>query len=99
MHRCAAQCCDNETYSIQKIHNCVENCNSSLNKAQQYVQGEFERVQVIKFTYLIERIDDIREIFDDLRDFIAHKFAIALYNLLYVIWITYSKLYNMDLEI
>lgn len=49
MHKCAAQCCDNETYSIQKIHRCVENCSSSLNKAQQYVQGEFERVQVIKF--------------------------------------------------
>lgn len=50
MHKCAAQCCENETYSIQKVHNCVENCSSSLNKAQQYVQGEFERVQVIKFS-------------------------------------------------
>ncbi|XP_011861936.1 PREDICTED: protein FAM136A-like isoform X2 [Vollenhovia emeryi] len=47
MHKCAAQCCENETYSIQKVHNCVENCSSSLNKAQHYVQGEFERVQVI----------------------------------------------------
>lgn len=49
MHKCAAQCCENETYSVQKVHNCVENCSSSLNKAQQYVQGEFERVQVLKF--------------------------------------------------
>lgn len=46
MHKCAAQCCENETYSIQKVHNCVENCSSSLNKTQQYVQGEFERMQV-----------------------------------------------------
>ncbi|XP_015439054.1 PREDICTED: protein FAM136A-like [Dufourea novaeangliae] len=45
MHRCAATCCDSETYSIQKVHNCVENCSGSLNKAQQYVQQEFERAQ------------------------------------------------------
>ncbi|XP_076680970.1 protein FAM136A [Andrena cerasifolii] len=45
MHRCSATCCDNESYSIQKVHHCIENCNGSLNKAQQYVQGEFERVQ------------------------------------------------------
>jgi len=48
MHKCAAQCCENESYNIQKVHNCVENCSFSLNKAQQYVQGELERVQVIK---------------------------------------------------
>lgn len=46
MHRCAASCCENETYSIQKVHNCVENCSTTLHKAQQYVQGEFDRVQV-----------------------------------------------------
>ncbi|OXU18110.1 protein FAM136A [Nasonia vitripennis] len=45
MHRCAAACCDNQTYSVQKVHSCVENCGAPLNKAQQYVQGEFERVQ------------------------------------------------------
>ncbi|XP_078034976.1 protein FAM136A [Augochlora pura] len=45
MHRCAATCCDNETYSMQKVHHCVENCSTSLNKAQHYIQGEFERVQ------------------------------------------------------
>ncbi|KAG5326393.1 F136A protein, partial [Pseudoatta argentina] len=53
MHKCAAQCCENESYSIQKVHTCVENCSSSLNKAQQYVQGEFERVQVIKLVQSI----------------------------------------------
>lgn len=45
MHRCAAVCCDNETYSMQKVHNCVVNCSSTLTKAQQYIQGEFTRVQ------------------------------------------------------
>jgi len=53
MHKCAAQCCENESYNIQKVHNCVENCSFSLNKAQQYVQGELERVQVIKIFQLI----------------------------------------------
>lgn len=46
MHRCAAACCDNESYSIQKVQSCVENCSVPMNRAQQYVQGEFERVQV-----------------------------------------------------
>lgn len=45
MHRCAATCCDNEVYSVQKVHNCIENCSTSLNKAQQYIQKEFERSQ------------------------------------------------------
>lgn len=53
MHLCAAQCCENDAYSVQKVHNCVENCSSSINKAQQYVEGEFERVQVRDRTYLI----------------------------------------------
>ncbi|XP_029157008.1 protein FAM136A-like [Nylanderia fulva] len=61
MHKCAAQCCENETYSIQKVHNCVENCSSSLNKAQQYVQGEFERVQNRLQRCVMECNDDIKD--------------------------------------
>lgn len=61
MHNCAASCCDNETYSIQKVHNCVENCGSSLNKAQQYVQGEFERVQNRLQRCIMECNDNIRD--------------------------------------
>ncbi|KAF7404863.1 protein FAM136A-like [Vespula maculifrons] len=45
MHRCAATCCDNESYSILQVQNCVENCSSSLNEAQNYVQNEFVRIQ------------------------------------------------------
>ncbi|XP_076241815.1 protein FAM136A [Calliopsis andreniformis] len=45
MHRCAATCCDNNSYSIQTVHKCIQNCSNSLNKAQEYVQGEFTRVQ------------------------------------------------------
>lgn len=46
MHRCAATCCDNESYSIIQVQNCVENCSSSLHEAQNYVQNEFVRIQV-----------------------------------------------------
>ncbi|KAL2716102.1 protein FAM136A-like [Vespula squamosa] len=45
MHRCAATCCDNESYNILQVQNCVENCSSSLNEAQNYVQNEFVRIQ------------------------------------------------------
>lgn len=47
MHRCAASCCDDKTFSAQRVQNCVENCSGPLEKAQHYMQGEFERVQVI----------------------------------------------------
>ncbi|KAL0129577.1 hypothetical protein PUN28_001682 [Cardiocondyla obscurior] len=61
MHKCAAQCCENETYSIQKVHSCVENCSASLNEAQQYVQGEFERVQNRLQRCIMECNDDIKD--------------------------------------
>ncbi|XP_025995447.1 protein FAM136A [Solenopsis invicta] len=61
MHQCAAQCCENESYSIQKVHTCVENCNSSLIKAQQYVQGEFERVQNRLQRCIMECNDNIKD--------------------------------------
>lgn len=48
MHRCAASCCDNQSYTIQKLHSCIENCGTPLSKAQQYIQEEFDRVQVKK---------------------------------------------------
>ncbi|XP_020281652.1 protein FAM136A [Pseudomyrmex gracilis] len=61
MHLCAAQCCENETYSVQKVHNCVENCSSSINKAQQYVEGEFERVQNRLQRCIMECNDSIKD--------------------------------------
>lgn len=46
MHRCAAKCCENNNISIERVHQCVENCSVSLNNAQKYIQGEFEHLQV-----------------------------------------------------
>ena len=50
MHRCAATCYDNESLSVHRVANCVENCSSTLNNAQQYITGEIERVQVLIFS-------------------------------------------------
>ncbi|XP_032683243.1 protein FAM136A-like [Odontomachus brunneus] len=61
MHRCAASCCENETYTIHKVHNCVENCSTSLHKAQQYVQGEFDRVQNRLQRCIMECNDNIKD--------------------------------------
>ncbi|XP_014489342.1 PREDICTED: protein FAM136A-like [Dinoponera quadriceps] len=61
MHRCAASCCENETYTAQKVQNCVENCTTTLHKAQQYVQGEFDRVQNRLQRCIMECNDDIRD--------------------------------------
>lgn len=45
MHRCAATCCDNDTYSKEEVLNCVENCQKPLKKAQEYMHGEIVRNQ------------------------------------------------------
>ncbi|KAG7210410.1 hypothetical protein KM043_011942 [Ampulex compressa] len=45
MHRCATTCCENDSYSMERVHSCISKCGNTLNKAQQYVEKEFERVQ------------------------------------------------------
>lgn len=45
MHRCAATCCENKTYSIEKVNVCVENCASKLNWAQSFLQKELGEIQ------------------------------------------------------
>lgn len=45
MHRCAAKCCDDNSVSLEYVQRCVENCGTSLIKAQTYVQKELESLQ------------------------------------------------------
>ncbi|XP_022817070.1 protein FAM136A [Spodoptera litura] len=45
MHRCAAKCCDDPQTSLERVHGCIENCTSSLNQANNYVQGEINHLQ------------------------------------------------------
>ncbi|KDR11476.1 protein FAM136A-like [Zootermopsis nevadensis] len=61
MHRCAANCCDNNDLSIERVHQCVENCSVSLNKAQKYVQNEFEHLQNRLQRCIMQCNDDIRD--------------------------------------
>ncbi|KAK0175600.1 hypothetical protein PV327_009340 [Microctonus hyperodae] len=61
MHRCAAACCDNKDSSVQKVQSCVENCSGTLNRAQQYVHDEFERVQNRLQRCVMECNDTIRD--------------------------------------
>ncbi|XP_012275447.1 protein FAM136A isoform X2 [Orussus abietinus] len=61
MHRCAAKCCDNETYSSQKVRSCVDNCSTSLNQAHEYMQAEFERTQNRLQRCIMECNDNIRD--------------------------------------
>ncbi|XP_003702836.1 protein FAM136A [Megachile rotundata] len=44
-YRCAATCCDNESYNMQNVKDCVNNCTNPWDKAQRYVGEELERVQ------------------------------------------------------
>lgn len=46
MHRCAARCCDNNTDSMEQVHQCVQNCSSGLTEAEHFVKQEFSTVQV-----------------------------------------------------
>ncbi|KAM9310921.1 protein FAM136A [Gastrophryne carolinensis] len=45
MFQCSAQCCDNETASMQLVHNCIERCHAPLAQAQSLVTSELERFQ------------------------------------------------------
>ncbi|XP_063544492.1 protein FAM136A [Cydia strobilella] len=45
MHRCAAQCCDNQQNTLERVHGCIDNCTTSLNQANNYVQNEINHFQ------------------------------------------------------
>nr|XP_026488738.1 protein FAM136A-like [Vanessa tameamea] len=45
MHRCASRCCDDQQSSLERVHGCIENCTTSLNQANNYVQKEINHLQ------------------------------------------------------
>lgn len=45
MHYCAAKCCEDKGGSIDSVQGCVDRCSTPLNRAQRYVQTEFEGFQ------------------------------------------------------
>ena len=46
MHLCAAKCCEKNDYSVDKVHNCIEQCSTPLHEAQSFVQTELSQFQV-----------------------------------------------------
>lgn len=61
MHRCAIKCCENNALSLDGIQKCVENCSQPLNKAQNYVQSEFEGLQSRLQRCVMDCNDTIRD--------------------------------------
>ncbi|KAG6934436.1 family with sequence similarity 136 member A, partial [Chelydra serpentina] len=45
MFRCSADCCENNTASMQQVHHCIERCHAPLAQAQAVVTKELERFQ------------------------------------------------------
>ncbi|RWS12110.1 protein FAM136A-like protein [Dinothrombium tinctorium] len=45
MHRCAAECCEKPSLSINDAQTCITRCSEPLSKAQNYVQYELNRYQ------------------------------------------------------
>ena len=45
MNLCAAECCSNETASIDEVMDCKEECEEKTIKAQTYVESELQRFQ------------------------------------------------------
>ncbi|XP_077298988.1 protein FAM136A-like [Arctopsyche grandis] len=64
MHRCAARCCDNTSYSLDKTHACIENCSTPLNNANNYVQSELTHLQNRLQRCVMQCNDEIREIME-----------------------------------
>ena len=45
-HLCAAECCGDAEGSTERVHACVEKCQTKVQKAQSYMQAEMQRFQV-----------------------------------------------------
>ncbi|XP_073992035.1 protein FAM136A-like [Rhodnius prolixus] len=61
MHRCAARCCDNNTDSMEQVHQCVQNCSSGLTEAEHFVKQEFSTVQNRLQRCIMDCNDEIRD--------------------------------------
>ncbi|XP_068131026.1 protein FAM136A [Hyperolius riggenbachi] len=64
MFRCSAQCCDNETASMQQVHGCIERCHGPLAQAQSLVTNELERFQDRLSRCTMDCSDKAKDLFD-----------------------------------
>ena len=61
MHLCAADCCSNQSASINEVIECKERCEINTRKAQVFVQGELERFQESLSRCVLSCQDDIKD--------------------------------------
>ncbi|XP_018328812.1 protein FAM136A [Agrilus planipennis] len=61
MHRCAIKCCENDSYSVEKVQRCVETCSLPLQNAQNYVQKELEQLQSRLQRCVMDCNDEIKD--------------------------------------
>lgn len=61
MHYCAAKCCENSNYSIDRVQQCVEQCSTPLSKAQRYVHKELDTYQNRLQRCVMDCNDDVKD--------------------------------------
>jgi len=61
MHLCAADCCGNNTASIDDVHRCVERCQEGTVRAQKFVQQELERFQETLSRCVLQCQDEVKD--------------------------------------
>lgn len=45
MHLCAANCCSDQSGSMDSVQRCIERCSEPVTKSQRYFQSELEGFQ------------------------------------------------------
>ncbi|XP_050396135.1 protein FAM136A [Patella vulgata] len=45
MYQCSSKCCQNNSYSLDQVQNCIEKCSTKVTSAQTYIQNELQMFQ------------------------------------------------------
>ncbi|XP_054715929.1 protein FAM136A-like [Uloborus diversus] len=61
MHKCAANCCDNPSASMEEVHRCIESCSSTITDAQNFLQNELTNYQDRIQRCVMQCQDNIRD--------------------------------------
>lgn len=44
-HKCAITCCQNDSYGLEDVQNCMRNCEHNLQEVNVYIQNELQRFE------------------------------------------------------
>ncbi|KAK7111085.1 hypothetical protein V1264_014860 [Littorina saxatilis] len=45
MYRCSTKCCEDNNSSLEEVQNCIDQCSTKVNRAQNFIQGEIQVYQ------------------------------------------------------